>query len=309
MTEAPTIDLRVNDIKLLAAMLADCVLTRRVGMGKWHRGASVKLSHPDGRYREIPHEHLWRNFVNSKMIVVVSQQFPPAEFYRIETYGLTPEALQYLEGRRYRLDLDKYLEVKMTRETLEGMERLCAGGKILVTHVGGFHVVNKRDDYMMGIAPRQFETFIKRFLEPAGEHRFNKCKIFSFTDAGREWLAANVKPAACSTASGDDMTDPTTDTAAAIAATGTPVAAPPASALQQTVDTDLQAAADLNAKVDADATAALDKAKALGSDLNAHIQTLGASTWLTNAEVFVTNAIKEIEAHFKAAVAAVEKAI
>jgi hypothetical protein len=79
------------------------------------------------------------------------------------------------------------------------------------------------------------------------------------------------------------------------------------SGIQQTVDTDLQDAAALKAKVDADATAALDKAKALGSDLNSHIQSLGASSWLTNAEVFVTNAIAEIEAHFKAAVAAVRR--
>jgi hypothetical protein len=104
------------------------------------------------------------------------------------------------------------------------------------------------------------------------------------------------------------MTDTDTTTTAAPAADAAP-ASPPVSGIQQTIDTDLQAAADPQAKFDADATAALDKAKALGSDLNAHIQTMGASTWLTNAESYVTAAIANIEAHIKSAVAAVEKAV
>jgi hypothetical protein len=66
------------------------------------------------------------------------------------------------------------------------------------------------------------------------------------------------------------MSNTDTTTTAAPAAEAAP-ASPPVSGIQQTVDTDLQ--------------------------------------WLTNAEVFVTNAIAEIEAHFKAAVAAVEKAV
>jgi hypothetical protein len=187
-------DLRVNDIRILAAMLAGCVLTNSRGIGKWSRGCIVRISHPDGRYRELHDTDLWRIDQN-KLISVVSSELPPEINRRLYTYGLTPEALQYLAGRRYRLDLDRYLEVKMLPETLQGMDLLRNGFRILATHAGGFHIVDERDDYMMVIAPRQFETFIERFLEPAGEHRFNKCKIFSFTDAGREWLAVNPQPA------------------------------------------------------------------------------------------------------------------
>lgn len=187
-------DLRVNDIKLLAAMLAGCVLTNSRGIGKWSRGCIVRISHPDGRYRELRDTHLWR-IEQNKLISVVSSALPPEINRRLYTYGLTPEALQYLAGRRYRLDLARYLEVKMTRDTLRAMELLRDGCRVLVTHTNSHDVVDDRQNRKIYIWQRQFETFVERFMELSGETLHTKCKIYAFTDAGREWLAANPQPA------------------------------------------------------------------------------------------------------------------
>jgi hypothetical protein len=187
-------DLRVNDIKLLAAMLAGCVLTNSRGIGKWSREGIVNISHPDGRYRELRDTDLWR-IEQNKMISVVSSELPPEINRRLHTYGLTPDGLQYLAGRRYRLDLDKYLEVKMTPDTLRAMELLRDGCRIRVSHTGSHDVIDDRENNKIYVWSRQFETFIERFMEPSGETLHSKCKIFSFTDAGREWLAANPQPA------------------------------------------------------------------------------------------------------------------
>jgi hypothetical protein len=195
VTVTSLLDLRVNDIKLLAAMLAGCVLTDSRGIGKWSRGCIVKISHLDGRYRDLRDGDLWR-IEKNEMVSIVSSEFAPDCNRRLHTYGLTPAALEYLAGRRYRLDLDKYLEVKITPETLLAMACLRDGCRVLITHTGGHNVIDDRGNYKLGFRVRQFETFVERFMEHTGTAAFSKCKIYSFTDAGREWLAANVKPAA-----------------------------------------------------------------------------------------------------------------
>jgi hypothetical protein len=195
MTEASPYAPRIKEIQIMAAMLAGCVLRCSHGSGKWSRGCIVTISHPDGRYRDLRDTDL-RYLIQDKMISVVSFERPREINRRIDTYGLTPVALEYLAGRRYRLDLDKYLEVRITPETLLAMACLRDGCRVLITHTAGHNVIDDRGNYKLGFRVRQFETFVERFMEHTGTAAFSKCKIYSFTDAGREWLAANVKPAA-----------------------------------------------------------------------------------------------------------------